>query len=179
MNEFENIWKNFEYIIQEMRNGMAFFEGLILNVSQEKLEAGVRSLCNPPYNAKLGLSTWSNETTREEWEKIYQTDQYLEFYRLGKIITLQPEYITQKNGFELHLKLMIEEWEDMVVAEIICYRGAILESSDPKRAVNAAIDEFIWLKELFRGSSLFVGPDNLNYPTNDENYPEEWIRING
>ncbi len=179
MNDFKNIWKNFEYVIDEMRTGMGFFEGFILNVSEEKIEAGIRSLCSSPFNAKLELSTWSNESTKEEWEKSYKTEQYLEFYRVDKIITLQPEYLTYQNGFELHLKLMIQKWEAFTVAEIICYRDPILDSIDPKRAVNAAINEFIRLKDLFEGSSLFIGPDTLNYPENDETYPEEWIKIIG
>jgi hypothetical protein len=177
MNEFKNIWNKFEHVIDEMRTGMGFFEGFILNVSEEKIEAGIRSLCSAPFNAKLELSTWSNESTKEEWGKSYKTEEYLEFYRRKKIITLQPEYLTYQNDFELHLKLMIEKWEAFTVVEIICYRDQILDSIDPKRAVKAAINEFIRLKNLFEGTSLFIGPDTLNYPENDETYPEEWIKI--
>lgn len=177
MNDFEDIWKRFGYIIDEMRAGMAFFEGFILNVSEKKIEAGIQSLCSSPFNATLELSTWSNESTKEEWEKSYKTKEYLDLYRADKIITLQPEYLTCQNGLELHFKLMIEKWEEFTVAEIICYRDPILDSIDPKRAVKTAINEFIRLRDLFEGSSLFIGPDTLNYPEDDETYPEEWIKI--
>ena len=177
MNEFRDIWNDFEYIIEDMRTGMAFFEGFILNVSEKKLEQGIKSLCSPPFNANLELSTWSNESTKEEWEKSYKTEEYIEFYQVDKIVMLQPEYLTRQNDFEVHLKLMIEKWEACTIAEIICYRDPILESDDPKRAVNAAIIEFVRLKKLFGGSSLFIGPDTLNYPEDDETYPKEWIKI--
>lgn len=179
MKEFSDIWNDFEYVVEDMRNGMCFFEGYIMNVSEKRIEDGIKSLCCAPFNATLQLSTWSNESTEEEWQKSYTTEEYLEFYRVDKIVSLQPEYLTRQNGFELHLKLMIEKWENFTVAEIICYRETILESAAPKRAINAAIIEFVRLKKLFGGSSLFIGPDTLNYPEDDETYPKEWIKVIG
>ena len=75
------------------------------------------------------------------------------------------------------MKLIIEEWKDNLIAEIICYRDTILSCHDPKYAIKAAIAEFIRLKDLFGGGSLFIGPDTLNYPENDDTYPSEWIKI--
>ena len=72
---------------------------------------------------------------------------------------------------------MIEEWKDNLVAEIICYRTPILSSHNPKYAIKASITEFIRLKDLFGGGSLFIGPDTLKYPENNETYPSEWIKI--
>jgi len=178
MVDFEKIWEQFDYVIREMRDeGMCFFEGFILSVSDEKLYEAIRSLCSPPLDAALKLSTWSNDTTKEERNKFYTTDQYLELFRVGKIVTLQPEYEPIQNEIKLHLKIMIEKWDNKLTAEIICYRGPILSSHDPKQAVRAALLEFLRLKQLLGGSTLYIGPDTLNYPESAKIYPEEWIKI--
>jgi hypothetical protein len=177
MNNFETVWEKFSYVLEEMRNGMAFFEGFILNVSLDTIDSGIKSLCSPPYNATLNLSTWSNDSSKEDWARNYSVEKYVELYKTGKIITLQPEYLTHRNGHLIHLKLMVEEWEDKAIIEIMCYRDLILNSPTPKLAVHAAILEFIRIKELFLGSTLFIGPDTLNYPESDNYYPKEWIKI--
>ena len=177
MNDFEIIWEKFEYIIEEMLDGLAFFEGYLLNLSPEKLDSAILSLSSHPLNATFDFSIWSNESTKEEWEKSYTPEEYIEFFKSQKIILLQTEYLTFQNEFELHLKLIIEEWKDNLIAEIICYRTPILSSHNPKYAIKAAITEFIRLKDLFGGGSLFIGPDTLKYPENNETYPSEWIKI--
>ena len=178
MVHFENIWTQFDYVIGEMRDGgMCFFEGFILSVSDEKIDEGIQTLCSAPYDATLNLSTWFNDSTKEGLEKIYTTEQYLALFRAGKISTLQSEYEPIQNQIKLHLKLMIEKWGDKTIAEIICYREPILSNHNQKLAVEAAVLEFLRLKQLFGGSSLFIGPDTLNYPEDDHIYPKEWIKI--
>ncbi len=178
MLDFDEIWKQFDYVVKEMRDcGMCFFEGFILSLSNEKIHQGVRSLCGSPLNADLSLSTWSDGSTKEDREKTYSTDQYVELFDRGKISTLQLEYHPIQNDVRLHIKLMIEKWYGMIIAEIICFREPILASSDPKQAVYLSVLEFLRLKALFVGSSLFIGPDTLNYPESDDIYPEEWIKL--
>ncbi len=177
MYNFEKVWEKFNYIIEEMQDGVCFFEGYILNVSMKKLEEGIKSLCTTPFNAMLDYSVWSDESTKEEWAKSYKPEQYLDLFKANKIICLQPEYLTIQHEYKLHIKLMIDTIDDKTTIEIICYRDPILDSKDPKQAIDAAIMEFIRLKKLFGGSSLFIGPDTLSYPEDDQTYPDEWIKV--
>lgn len=178
MVDFEEVWRQFDYVVKEMRDeGVCFFEGFILSLSNEKIDQALQSLCGATFDATLNLSTWLNGSTKEEWEKTYSTDQYFESFKTGNIITLQPEYEPLQNEIKLHIKIMIEKWDDKMIAEIICYREPILASRDAKQAVHAAVIEFLRLKELFGGSSLFIGPDTLNYPESDDIYPSEWIKV--
>ncbi len=174
---FEDIWKNFEYVIEDMNEGMAFFEGYIIDVSMNGIKSGLQCLLPDPTKITYEFSIWSDDSTKEDWNKTNNSEQYFDFFKSGKIVVLQTEYLTTQNGFELHLKLMIESWDDGGTIEIICYRDPILESASPKLAVKAALSEFMRLKKLFNGGPLFLGPDTLDYPKNGEIYPDFWIKL--
>jgi len=58
---------------------LAFFEGFLLNLSPEKLKSAILSLSSAPFNATFDLSTWSDNSTKEDWEKSYTPEKYIEF----------------------------------------------------------------------------------------------------
>lgn len=107
----------------------------------------------------------------------YSAIEQLDLFKTGKLSILALDYDYIQDGNRLKHRLIIEKWDEQTIVEIICYREPILISADPKKAVASAILEFRRLKELFGGSSLFIGPDTLNYPENDESYPDEWIKV--
>ena len=87
------------------------------------------------------------------------------------------DYSFRTAGLLLTQKLIIEPRLEGMTVEIICYRDAILDSEDPKHAIGTALREFLYLKELFKGRALFIGPDTLRYPKIEEVSTEEWLRI--
>ncbi len=179
MQTFDDIWQEFSYIIEEMQDGMCFFEGYILDNSQSNFRDSLLKLSNLSKGMSFDYSSWANDTTEEDWNKIYSIEEYIHFFDNGKITTLCPEYQMVLKDITLHFKLLIDNWRERLNIEIICYRAPILDSTNPKLAVKTAIEEFWKLKELFEGKALFVGPDTLDYPINDKIYPEEWIKIIG
>ena len=176
MDGFEKIWEEFSYVIEEMRDGMGFIEGFILDVAEERLDAAIHTLCSAPMNAQLS-ATWSNEPRKADWDKKYSPAEYLRLFQAGKIVTLKPQLNTVRDGIPLEMMLMIEKWDDQIIIEIICYRETILSNTNPKIAVRAAVLEFAELRRQFGGSALFIGPDNLDYPKDADTYPPHWIKI--
>lgn len=177
MQTFDDIWEEFNYIIEEMQDGMCFFEGYILDNSRSNLRKSLLKLNNLSNGMDFVYSNWANDTTEEDWNKIYSVEEYIHFFENDKITMLCPEYEIALKDITLHFKLMIGNWGEELNIEIICYRASILDSKNPKLAVKSAIEEFCKLKEIFEGKALFVGPDTLDYPIDDKNYPKEWIKI--
>ena len=131
MDGFEKIWEEFSYVIEEMRDGMGFFEGFILDVAEERFDAAIHTLCSTPLNAQLS-ATWSNETTKADRAKKYNTTEYLQLFHAGKVVTLKPQLNTVRDGIPLEMMLMIEKWDDQMIIEIICYRENYLIKRKPK-----------------------------------------------
>ena len=174
---FEQIWLNFSWIIDEMKDGMCFFEGYIPSVETEDLQPRLSELINNSQSWSSLYSVWSNNTTKSDWERKYTISEYLEFFRAGKIILLHFDYERKTEGLSIHQKLIFEKCGEILTLEIICYREAILESAYPKDALEKSISELRYIKKLFNGDSLFIGPDTLNYPKNKDDNPKEWLRI--
>ena len=103
--------------------------------------------------------------------------QYVDFFRSGRITTLCLSYRLVTDHITLEQMLMFDRDDVSTTLEIICYREPILESRDPKEAIRTAIQGFRQLKSLFEGDALFVGPDNLDYPTSSTEYPAHWLKV--
>ncbi|NNE57444.1 MAG: hypothetical protein HKN36_04990 [Hellea sp.] len=178
MESFEKLWPRISYFIDEMCSGMAFFEGYIPSIDATNLDANIRFLKAQVCDGSFDLSVWSNETTKQDWNREYSFNEYLNFFAIDKITMLNFEYQLDLKEVLLHLKLMIEKTDDTNISiNIICYRDPILDHASPKDVMEKAIIEFHRLRNLFGGGVVFVGPDNLTYPVDDNDYPDHWIKI--
>ncbi len=179
--DFEQIWPQFQDLIDELYSGMCFFEGYIPNTQVNDLTFPFAELTNSSLSHTYEFSTWSNETTKAEWEKTYSPAEYLEFFRTGKILMLHFNYERNIDGLSVKMKLILWHAHDGngKTVEIICDRNAIINSKNIKLSVKKAIAEIRRIMYLFDGNALFIGPDTLDYPESPNDYPSLWIKING
>jgi hypothetical protein len=178
MLDFEIIWSKFDWVIDDMKDGMCFFEGYIPSIDQSCLDSKLSEIAKVSQSYNLGTSVWSDSATEAEWEKEYSIPESIDHFRKGKIVLLHFNYEKKINKAILNFKLIFEKSNEAVTAlDIICYREPILRNIDPKGAIEKSINELCLLKRLFHGDSLFIGPDNLNYPKNKDDIPKEWLKI--
>ncbi len=175
---FEQIWPEFKWVIDEMKDGMCFFEGYIPTIGQEDLSKKLQKLIDASVTYTFMYSVWSNDTTESEWEKEYTLSEYIGFFSINKILLLHFNFEKKIDDIVINLKLIFEKENGILkTLEIICYREPILGSGNPKKAVEVAINELRYLRQLFEGDSLFIGPDTLNYPKNKNEHLKEWLKI--
>lgn len=174
---FNSIWPRFKWVIDELKEGMCFFEGYIPTISEDELLSPLSNLISRARNHSFKSSVWSNDTSESDWEKEYSHSQYVESFYSNKIHMLHFDYELETDAIVLSHRLIFERDDVNTALEIICYRGPILESIDPKESVKTAICEFQFLKNLFKGNALFIGPDTLDYPSSSTEYPDLWIKI--
>lgn len=178
MMNFEQIWSEFKWVIDEMKDGMCFFEGYIPSIGQEDLGKKLRKLIGASITCTFMDSVWSNDTTESDWEKEHTPSEYIEFFTSDKILILHLNYEKKTDDIVINLKLIFEKENGLLkTLEIICYRESILGSNNPEKAVEIVINELRYLNQLFKGDSLFIGPDTLNYPKNKNENLKEWLRI--
>lgn len=178
MMDFDDIWPHFSWVLDDMRDhGMVFFEGYIPILGQRELSAPLAALVDRAVSHTFMRSTWSNEADVSLWNQDHDTATYLSFFESRQILTLHFDYEACIGRTPLVLKLMFDRDDSRTALEIICYRDAILASSDPKQAVADAIAEFRNLKQLFRGDALLLGPDTVDVPTSATEFPQVWLRI--
>ena len=178
VNDFDTIWRKFDWVIDEMKNGMCFFEGYIPIVGASDLNQPLSIIKESSRSYDYSCSIWANDTSEEDWEQTYEASEYIGFFTEGRIVVLHFNYEYEVDGIMLNQKLMFDRNPMATSLEIICYREAILESGSPKDTVATAISEFRRLKRLFQGDSLFIGPDTLDYPKSSNDYPGHWLKIN-
>jgi hypothetical protein len=171
--KFENIWRDFEWVLNDMRDGMVFLEGYLLKIKTEDLINHLRSIDKAINPESFQNPTWANKTTEKDWNKIYSPEEYVRLFKNGDILTLHFNYKKKIESDTLEIKLMFAGAH----LEVVCYRDPILNSANPKQAIKAFIIHCEQLLSLFEGDSLFIGPDTLSYPDNAQNYPKEWIKI--
>lgn len=177
MMDFDEIWSQFSWVLEDMRNGMAFFEGYIPTLDENDLLASLQELIDRAEGHSFRSSTWSSDTTASDWDGEYSDAQYVAFFSSGRIYTLHFDYEVKVGGTPLSLKLMFDRHGRKVALEIVCYRDTILASPNPKRAIADAIAELRTLKQLFRGDALMLGPDTLERPASAIGYSKDWLRI--
>ena len=153
---------------------MYCFEGYVPKVGESELDAPLSELIRASCGHGFEHSIWSDDSSEADWNKNYTTREYLDLFEAGRIHILHFDYSKQTHDVTLSLKLMFDRDTSL---EIICYREPILKSPNRRDAVRYAIDEFRVLRQVFRGSSLFVGPDTSSYPKSDTDYPNEWMKI--
>lgn len=167
---FGQIWPQFEWVIEDMRDGMCFFEGYVPSVDQSRLLQSFSDVASPSPEA-FASSVWSNESTEADWAKCTTRSEFVQLFRAGSIVLLQFDYAPQVEDFDLNLRLILEPDTTKTSLEIICYREPILESARPREAVGAGIVEFRRLRDAFHGDALLIGPDTVNYPRTANDYP--------
>ena len=177
MMDFELIWPRFAWVLDEMRNGMAFFEGYVPVLGQPDLLSPLRKLIERAESHTFRTSIWSSETTESDWAPEHGAVDYVDFFESGRIHTLHFDYEVRAGATPLSLRLLFDKDGDKVAMEVVCYRETILAAPDPRQAVSDAISEFGLLKRLFHGDALFFGPDTLDLPQSAEVYSREWLRI--
>jgi len=177
MMKFDEIWPHFSWVIEEMRDGMGFFEGYITSIGENNLLVPLSKLIWRARSHSFTSSAWSDETTEADRERDYDAADYVAFFDSGRIAMLDFEYEFRAGNADLDQKLMFDRDEAGTALEIICFRDAILSSPEPKQVIADAISEFRHLKHLFQGDALFLGPDTLDYPQSATDYPRAWLKI--
>lgn len=178
MKNFDEIWPWFGPVMEEMKyEGMCFFEGYIPSIAERALLSPLSELEGRAKYCNCIMSTWSNETTELDWNKVYDLAEYVDFFSSGRILRLHFDYEVRSGGTNLSQKLMFDKDDRATSLEIICYREPILSSPNPRQAVADAVSEICNLKRLFAGDALFLGPDTLDYPKSATDNPKEWLRI--
>ena len=181
MMRFDEIWPRFSWVIEEMRNGMCFFEGYVPSLGGSGLLDPLSKLMERADSHTFRMSTWSNETAASDWSRQYSVGEYVEFFESGGIHTLNFDYEVLASRTPLVLKLLFNRdrsgGQSEVALEIVCYRDTLLSSPEPKQAIADAIAEFRALKFLFCGDALFLGPDTLDRPRSATDFSPEWLRI--
>lgn len=177
MVNFDDIWPQFNWVIEEMQDGMSLFEGYIPTIDQDELLDSLLEMIRRTRVHSLKSSIWSNDATDNEMKREYTPAQYVELFRANRIICLHFIYEMEADSITLEQMLMFEKDDLGIVLEIICYREPILGSDNYREAVSEAISEFRYLKQLFGGEALFIGPDTSSYPKSNTECPEEWLKI--
>jgi hypothetical protein len=183
MMDFDLIWPRFCWVLDDMRNGMAFFEGYVPILGETDLLGPLRKLIKRAENHTFRTSIWSSEATASDWDKEYSDDDYVAFFESGRIYTLHFDYEVRVGNTPLFLKLLFDRdkrevgKEPEVALEIVCYRETILAAPDTKRAIFDAVSELCTLKQLFHGDALFLGPDTFERPASRTSYSKDWLRI--
>jgi hypothetical protein len=174
---FGDIWPQFDWVLEEMRSGMAFFEGYVTSIDHVQLLPGINELIGLASFHGFDSTVWANGTDSSVMKKDYTPDEYVRFFHEEIIVCLSFYYERKVPALELEQKLNFDLGPPSTTMDMICFRDQFLESADPKAAVEAAIGEFRFLKQLFKGDALFIGPDTLDYPTSADNYSNAWLRI--
>jgi hypothetical protein len=174
---FKELWPQISWFIDDMRSGVAFWEGYILARGASQLEDSLQSIIKRAKSYSYEYSCWSNDADESLYKSVsqYRDDEWISFFHNDLIIILHLDYTTFVDGTELVNKLMISKNQDDLDIEVICYREPILESPNPKSILKKSYSELIDLFHIFRGYSVYVSSDNLDYPV--ENHPETWIRV--
>ena len=92
MMNFDEIWPRFGDVVEDMRQGMAFFEGYIPRVAKCNLFSPLLELSERANTHSLECSIWSDESTESDWNKDYEMSEYVAFFGSGKIVTLHFDY---------------------------------------------------------------------------------------
>ena len=174
---FDEIWPQFDWVLEEMRSGMAFFEGYVTTIDRERLLPGINELIRLSDFHGFDLTVWANGTDSIVMEEDYTPAEYVGFFNAGNIVTLSFYYERSYPALELEQKVNFEQEQASTTMNMICFRDQFLERDDPMAAVRTAIEELRILKGLFRGDALFIGPDTLDYPISADDYPKAWLRI--
>lgn len=172
---FGRIWDRFSWIIDESRRTF-MFEGYVLNISLDNLAQNLLLLDSHTIPNALKNSTWADGTSELDWNKEYSFGEYMDFFKIGKLVSLLFTYERQFGKNKLQFLLILSKYP-CTWLEIVCYLEPILDSADSKETVREAISHFQELKDLFDGETLFVGPETASPPISKDNYPKEWMRI--
>lgn len=177
IEDFDDIWSRFEWVIQDMNEGMSLFEGYIPAITQADLLPALLDLTRRMSDFSFAASVWADDASESERIMAHTPSDCVELFRSRKIVCLHCDYEVALNNVALAFKLIFEPNDEATSLEIICYRDAILRSDDPKTAVHIAIDEFRNLNARFGGNALFIGPDTVEYPSIEPEHHGAWLRI--
>ena len=175
--EFDEIWPRFSYVIDEMKDGMCFFEGYVPSVGDRNLLPLLSYVFEHANSHRVGHCVWSDDATDEEMAKGCDATSCVDLFDSGRVVLMSFNYEVQAGNTQLRHRLFFEKIDSRIPLEILCDRGPILSSPDPRAAVAEAVSEFRRLKRMFKGDALFVGPDTVQYPESADDYPSCWLRI--
>ncbi len=173
----DEIWMEFEWVIEELRQGMSFFEGLVPCISTDNLLETMSNLSSRVQDFSLESSVWNDETPESIYTRRHDLRTYIDYFFSRQILLLNFDYELPRNDITLNHKLIIEPIDVGTRLEIICYREPILKSKNVREATFTAIEEFRYLRSIFEGDKLFIGPDILDYPTSDTEEHDLWLRV--
>ena len=177
MMEFDDIWSRFSHAIDEMNDGMCHFEGYVPSVSDHNLLHALLGVFAHTDSYRVGHRVWADDATDQETDNGRDVSSCVDLLLAGRVLLLGFDYEFQTGSTQLRHRLIIEKNDARIPLEILCDRGPILSSPDPRSAVADAISEFRRIKRLFKGDALFVGPDTVQYPENADDYPSCWLRV--
>src|SRR3546814_12495449 len=109
--DFDEIWPRFSWVLEDMRNGIAFFEGYVPVLGEGDLLGPLQAIIERAESHSFRTSTWSSDTTPSDWEGEYSDSEYVSFFGPGRIYTLNFDYAGQVGETPLRLQLMFRSEE--------------------------------------------------------------------
>lgn len=177
--DFEKLWPDLEWVIDELKDGMSFFEGYVTSIAPNRIAAGVSKIDETAVRCDYHQHLWSSDVVQADQVQEYSPEEYERRFREEQIVLFCVDYEKKITGNTFNFKLVIEENDapSSTSLEILCYGEAVLNSSSPKAAIEKVIPECCDLCELFEGDALFIGPDTIHYPRSKDDKLQEWTRI--
>ena len=160
--KFEDIWKNFSWVVDELNSGMAFFEGYIPSVRISGIESPLKEFAEPGSVEHYCEPCWNDESDILNLEQDYSISECVNLLLNEKLASFDFGYKKDYGWVVSNQKLMFmpEGAETEII--IICFADWILASNKPKETIEIAIAEMRHIKELFNSDVLYIGPDGLD-----------------
>ncbi len=162
MMKFEDIWKDFSWVVDELNSGMAFFEGYIPSVRFSNIESPLQEFARLECVKHYCEPCWNHESDIPDSEQDYSISECVNLLLHQKLASFDFEYERDHGWVISNQKLMFmpEGAETEVV--IICFADWIIGSNKPKETIEIAIAEMRYFKERFNSDALHIGPDGLD-----------------
>ena len=175
--EFDDIWTRFSHVIDEMKDGMCFFEGYVPSVGDHNLLPPLLGVFEGADIHRVGHCVWADDAADQKMADGNDMASCVDQFLAGRVPLLGFDYEFHTGRTKLQHRLFFEKIDTRIPLEVLCDRGPILSSPDPRSAVADAISEFRRIKHLFQGDALFIGPDTVQYPESADDYPSCWLRV--
>lgn len=175
MMKFEENWTRFDWVIDELSSGMAFFEGFIPSVQVRNIGPCLNKISRSPSVSFSCVPCWRDDADISDVERDYSIEECVRLFESGELAAFDFFFERDDGYSSSGLKLMFMPTDSNGASQaeltIICFAGQILSSENPKEAVGAAISEMRMVKALLHADALYIGPDGLDMA------PQRGLRI--
>lgn len=172
----DDIVPRFEWVLDEMRQGMGFIKASVPGVGHGELEERL-PLVSKPTGREFVASMWSDACSGADRESCVSLSDHVAAFQAGHMDSLAFDYTASAARTDLGMRILFDgDLRDWPV-EILCYRDAILGSSSPRDSLGEAIQEFRRVYSVLGGTALFIGPNSPQAPCCESECEDGWMRI--